>query len=77
MMSMCRNAATGTDNAVSGAGSGLREASSSAVALRSLLLVHVGICLQAACLTITSLKPHEANFEFSRGPSFSVSSWTP
>jgi hypothetical protein len=50
----------------SGVGNALREASSSAVALRSLLLVHVGVCLQVACHTISSFKPHGANFEFSR-----------
>jgi hypothetical protein len=50
----------------SGAGNALREASSSAVALRSLLLVHVGICAQAACHTISSFKPHGAYCEFIR-----------
>ena len=53
----------------SGAGNALREASSSAVALRSLL--HVGVCLQAACHIISSFKPHGAYFEFS-SPGFSV-----
>jgi hypothetical protein len=48
----------------SGAGNALREASSSVVALRSLL--HVGVCLQAACHIISSFKPHGAYFEFSR-----------
>jgi hypothetical protein len=42
----------------SGAGNAFREASSSAVALRSLL--HVGVCVQAACHITSSFKPHGA-----------------